>query len=143
MEPILPKTEPTPAKKVLVVDDEKDFLFLMEYWLKSKGYEAKGLTDGTKAVDELKSFKPDLVLLDLSMPGIDGVEVLRRIREVDADIPVIIITAYVEDERVAKFSAYRISGLFYKNKDFQEGLSLLDLVLRTHKKLKPPLSNKQ
>lgn len=126
----------TAAKRVLVVDDEKDFLFTMEYWLKSKGYEVRTVTDGFQALESLKAFGPNIILLDINLPGMDGVETLKRIREVNKDIPVIIITAYIGEERVVEASSYQISGLFYKDKDFKEGLSLLESVLRTHKKLK-------
>ncbi len=126
----------TVAKKVLVVDDEKDFLFTMEYWLKSKGYEVKTVTDGFRAVEAIKTFSPNIILLDINMPGMDGVETLKRIRDIDKAIPIIIITAYIEEERVVEALSYQISGLFYKDKDFKEGLLLLESVLRTHKKLK-------
>ena len=126
----------TSIKKIMVVDDEPDFLFTMEYWLKSKGYEVKTASDGLKALDLIKTFNPNLVLLDVNMPGIDGVETLKRIREFNNEVPVIIITAFVWEERVAEASPYRISGLFYKDKDFKEGLKMLESVLRTHKKLK-------
>ncbi len=124
------------VKRILVVDDEQDFLFTMEYWLKSKGYEVKTATDGIKALDLVKTFNPHLILLDINMPGIDGVETLKRIRAFNKDVPVIIITAFVGEERVAEVSSYQISGLFYKDKDFKEGLQLLESVLKTHKKLK-------
>ncbi|MBU0549275.1 MAG: response regulator [Candidatus Omnitrophica bacterium] len=124
------------AKKVMVIDDEKDFLFTMEYWLKSKGYQVESANDGFKAIELVKSFKPDIILLDINMPGIDGVETLKRIRLINKDVPVIIITAYIGEERVAEASSYQISGLFYKDKDFKDGLILLESVLRTHKNLK-------
>ncbi len=124
------------AKKVLVVDDEEDFLFTMEYWLKSKGYEVKTANDGFQAIDIAKEFDPNIIILDINMPGIDGVETLRRIREFNKEVPVLIITAFVGEERVAEASSYQISGLFYKDKDFKEGLLLLESVLRTHRKLK-------
>ncbi|MGD9014617.1 MAG: response regulator [Candidatus Omnitrophota bacterium] len=126
----------TQANKVLVVDDEKDFSFIMEYWLKSKGYEVRVANDGYKGIELVKSFDPNIVLLDVNMPGIDGLETLKRIREFNKDVPVIIITAYIAEERAAETSDYNISGLFYKDKDFEEGLKLLESVLRTHKKLK-------
>ncbi|MBU1871698.1 MAG: response regulator [Candidatus Omnitrophica bacterium] len=124
------------AKKVMVIDDEKDFLFTMEYWLKSKGYQVESANDGFKAIELVKSFKPDIILLDINMPGIDGVETLKRIRLINKNVPVIIITAYIGEERVAEASSYQISGLFYKDKDFKDGLILLESVLRTHKNLK-------
>jgi CheY-like chemotaxis protein len=124
------------AKRVMVVDDEKDFLFTMEYWLKSRGYEVKSATDGFKALELVRTFDPGIILLDLNMPGIDGVETLKRLRQFNKEVPVIIITAYIGEERVAEVLAYQISGLFYKDKDFKDGLGLLESVLRTHKKLK-------
>lgn len=123
-------------KKILVVDDEKDFLFAMEYWLKSKGYEVKSANDGFRALDLVKTYSPDLIFLDIHMPGIDGVETLRRIREYNKDVPVIIISAFVEDKKIDEASAYKISGIFSKDKDFEEGLFLVESVLRTHKRLK-------
>ena len=128
--------EATSPKKVLVIDDEVDFLFTMEYWLKSKGYEVKTATNGFEGIELTKSFDPNIIILDINMPGIDGVETLKRIREFNKEVPVIIITAYIGEERVGETSAYQISGLFYKDKDFKEGLLLLESVLRTHKKLK-------
>ena len=110
-------------KKILVVDDEKDFLFIMEYWLKSKGYEVKTVTNGLEALELVKTFDPNIILLDVNMPGIDGIETLKRLREFNKEVPVIIITAYVGEERVADASAaYQISGLFYKDKDFKEDI---------------------
>ena len=126
----------TSAKRIMVVDDEKDFLFTMEYWLKSKGYEVKTAEDGFKALDLIKTFNPHLILLDIKMPGLDGVATLKRIREFNKEVPVIIITAFIGEDKVAEASPYQISGLFYKDKDFTEGLLLLETVLRTHKKLK-------
>lgn len=123
-------------KKIMVVDDEADFSFAMEYWLKSKGYEVKIAPDGYKAIDLVKDFKPDLVFLDLNMPGIDGVETLRRIRELDKEVPVIVISAFVEDKKVDEAARYNTSGVFSKEKDFEEGLFLVETALRRHKRLK-------
>jgi len=124
------------VNKILAVDDEKDFLFILEYWLKSKGYKVKTALDGFQALELVKTYNPDIILLDVNMPGIDGLETLKRIRQINKDVPVIIITAYIAEERVAETSNYNISGLFYKDKDFEEGLKLLESVLRTHKKLR-------
>lgn len=122
--------------KVLVVDDEADFTQPMAFWFESKGYSVMVASDGESAIRMIKEDTPDIVFLDLSMPVMDGAQTLAKIREFDKDIPVIIISAYVEDRRVKEASSYGISGVFYKGKDFKEGLSLLESVLRTHKKLK-------
>jgi len=123
-------------KKIMVVDDETDFSFAMEYWLKSKGYEVKTAPDGYKALDLMNEFKPDLIFLDLNMPGIDGVETLKRIRQVDKEVPVIVISAFVEDKKADEAAQYNTSGVFSKDKDFEEGLFLVETALRRHKRLK-------
>ena len=124
------------AKKILVVDDEADFSSTMEYWLKSKGYEVQTAGDGFKALELAKTFNPNLILLDVNMPGIDGLETLRRLREFNKDVPVVIISAYIESGKLNVVSDYQIAGVFYKDKDFEEGILLLESILRTHKKLK-------
>jgi two-component system response regulator (stage 0 sporulation protein F) len=122
--------------RVLVVDDEADFRQLMTYWLESKGYAVLTAADGEAAIQQVKDKKPDVVFMDLRMPVMDGTEAIKKIREFDKDIPIIIISAYVDDPKVKEAVDYGTSGIFYKGKDFEEGLSLLEVALRTHKQLK-------
>jgi CheY-like chemotaxis protein len=122
--------------KVLIVEDEADFRQLMTFWLKSKGYSVVTASDGKSAVEMVKQQKPDIVFLDLYLPIMDGVEVLKEIRMIDKELPVIIISAYVDDPRAKKANAYSHSGIFSKGEDFSQGLTLLESALRTHKKLK-------
>ncbi len=67
--------------KILVVDDEKDILELLKYNLEKEGYTVRVCQSGEESIEEALQFKPDLVLLDIMMPGIDGVETCRRLRE--------------------------------------------------------------
>lgn len=122
--------------QVLVVDDESDFLQLMTYWLESKGYSVIVASNGERAVQEAKEKSPNVVFMDLRMPVMDGIEAIRRIREFNKDVPIIIISAYVDDPKAKEAIDYGISGVFYKGKDFEEGLSLLEVALRTHRQLK-------
>jgi DNA-binding response OmpR family regulator len=80
-------------KKILIVDDEVDIASSIEYVLKQEGYATVLAHDGHKAMQVFDSQKPDLILLDLMMPGLDGLEVCRRIRSMDAKIPVLMLTA--------------------------------------------------
>ncbi len=68
--------------KVLVVDDEEPILELLKYNLEKNGYEVKTASDGGKAVDIARKFLPDLVLLDIMMPKMDGVETCRLLRDI-------------------------------------------------------------
>lgn len=121
---------------VLVVDDEADFRELITFWLQSKGYSVIPADGGEAAVKLVKQNKPDIIFMDLRMPGVDGIEAIKRIRKIDQDIPIIVISAHLDNEKARLATDYGISGIFYKGEDFKEGLSLLEAALRTHKKLK-------
>jgi two-component system response regulator VicR len=122
--------------KILLVDDETDFTQPMAFWLKSKGYAVTAVSSGEDAIKKVEEDTPDVIFLDLNMPVMDGVEVLKKIRGFNKDVPVIIVSAYVEDLRIKEAVNYEISGVFYKGKDFTESHSLIEAALRTHKKLK-------
>jgi CheY-like chemotaxis protein len=123
-------------KRILLVDDEQDFRQLMMFWLESKGYSVITATDGEAAIEVLKKEEIDIVLTDLRMPKMDGVGLIKKIRESDKNLPIIVISAYVDDPNTTEAIKYGISGIFCKHKDFQEGLSLLESALRAHKNLK-------
>lgn len=122
--------------KILLIDDETDFTQAMSFWLKSKGYNVFSANNGEAGIELIKKENPDIVFMDLNMPVTDGVQTLKRIREFNKDLPVIMISAYVDDKRIIEARTYGFSGVFYKGKDFDEGLILLEAALRTHKKLK-------
>ena len=92
--------------RVLVVDDEPDILELLQYNLVKEGYEVKTAPDGKKALEIAKDFLPNLVLMDIMMPAIDGVETGRRMREMPelSNSFIIFLTARVEEySEVAAF----------------------------------------
>lgn len=121
--------------KVLLVDDEPDFTTPMAFWLEGKGYEVAVANNGEKAIKAIKKEPPDIVFMDLNMPVMDGVQAVQRIRKFNKDLPLIVISAYLDDARVKDVGPYGISGVFCKGADFKEGLVLLESALRTHKKL--------
>ena len=82
--------------KVLVVDDEPDILDLVRYHLEREGYQVVGCRDGKSALDLVDREKPDLVVLDLLMPGVDGFEVCRRLRR-ESSIPIVMLTAKADE----------------------------------------------
>jgi len=87
------------SHKILVVEDEADLLDLVVYNLRKEGFKPVRAETGEKALELAKSEKPDLILLDLMMPGVDGLEVCRRLRASDAtaDIPIVMMTARAEE----------------------------------------------
>jgi two-component system response regulator (stage 0 sporulation protein F) len=88
--------EETGVKTILVVDDEESIRFLYREELEDEGYRVITASDGEEALRKLRKEAPDLVTLDIRMPGMDGIEVLHLIREADKEIPVIMSTAYGE-----------------------------------------------
>ena len=89
-------------KKVLVVDDEKDIVDLIVYNLQRNGFEVVCAFNGNEAVDVARKEKPDLIVLDLMLPGIDGTEVARRLKadSLTNSIPIIMLTAKGEETDV-------------------------------------------
>ena len=84
-------------KKVLIVEDDNNIAQLLQLYLEKEGFETAVAKDGSRGVEEFRAFRPDLVLLDIMMPVMDGWAVLRKIRE-DGDTPVIMLTAKGELE---------------------------------------------
>ena len=87
------------SHKILVVEDEADLLDLVVYNLRKEGFRPIRAESGEKALELARSERPDLVLLDLMMPGLDGLEVCRRLRsnEATAGIPIVMMTARAEE----------------------------------------------
>ena len=84
-----------PQARILIVDDEQDILDLMVAYLKAEGYDVRTASDGLAGLDLARSFAPDLIVLDIMLPGLDGLEVLARLRR-ESDVYVILLTALVE-----------------------------------------------
>ena len=93
---------PAPLRRILVVDDEPEVAGTLRDYLADDGYDADIALNGHDALALFERKRPDTVLLDIAMPGMDGVEVLRRIKAMDATIPVIMATANADETRVAR-----------------------------------------
>lgn len=122
--------------KILVADDEQDFQQLMTLWLTSKGYSVIAAPDGESAIRKVREEAPDIVFLDLNMPGMGGIKALAEIRKFSKTIPIIVISAYLGQMKLTEAEQYGLSGVFYKGEDFEKSLALIEAALRTHKKLK-------
>jgi CheY-like chemotaxis protein len=85
-----------PMKKILIVDDEESIRFLYKEELEEEGYIVECARNGEEALEKLLVFKPDLISLDIKMPVMDGIEALKRIREKERRLPIILCSAYGE-----------------------------------------------
>ncbi len=87
--------------RVLVVEDDEAIADVLRRTLRQEGHEVRSAADGVEALDVAEEFVPDLVILDLGLPKLDGVEVLERLRA-ESDVPILILTARAElDDRVS------------------------------------------
>jgi DNA-binding response OmpR family regulator len=105
-------------KRILVVDDEESIRELYRADLAEEGYEVDLAGDGLQALRRLDAFRPDLVTLDVKMPGIDGIETLRRIRERHPTLPVVLVTAFGEFRQ--DFNTWASDAYIVKSHDTTE-----------------------
>lgn len=82
--------------KVLVIEDNEQNMYMITYLLKSENYQVYQAFNGLTGIEAAKQFKPDIILLDIQLPNIDGYEIAKRIKEVEEtkDIPIIAVTSY-------------------------------------------------
>ncbi len=109
--------------RVLVVDDEEALTTTIAYNLRREGYQVEAVTDGERALEVAEATQPDLVVLDLMLPGMDGFEVCRQIRRTSA-IPILMLTA--RDEEIDRVVGLEIGADDYMTKPF----SMRELVAR-------------
>ncbi len=116
-------------KKILLVDDEIDFLQLLQTRLEANNYSVVTAMNGKEALGKFKQEKPDALILDVMMPEINGLEVLREIRKEDKKIPVFIITAFSNEERFKEANQFNASGFIMKTNDMQAEIDNISNVL--------------
>jgi CheY-like chemotaxis protein len=106
----------SPARRILVVDDEEEIVQVLSEYFIQQGYAVETAANGTEALAALARQRADVVLLDIDMPELNGIQVLRRLRELDSAIPVIMVTAN-QDQALAEESL-RLGALAYVEKPF-------------------------
>ena len=117
--------------RVLIVEDDQDIVDVLRRTLRAEGYEVRAAIDGPEALEDLEDFAPDLVVLDLGLPGMDGMEVCDRIRE-SSEVPVLMLTARADPEdRVAGLDT-GADDYLVKPFDRSELLARIRALLRRH-----------
>jgi two-component system, OmpR family, alkaline phosphatase synthesis response regulator PhoP len=110
--------------RILVIEDNADLAFGLQNNLEIEGYDVEIATDGPTGLERVRANAPDLVVLDLMLPGLDGYRVLRQLREGGSNIPVLILTA--RGEEADKVRGFRLGADDYVTKPF----GLLELMAR-------------
>jgi CheY-like chemotaxis protein len=106
------------GKKILLVEDEKELRALYREELKEEGYEIMPARDGDEALQKLEKLHPDLVLLDIVLPGLDGIQTLSMIKAKDRGIPVILFSSHLQFQLDPKAQA--ANGFVRKTSDLKE-----------------------
>ena len=117
--------------RILLVDDENGFRRPMEFWLKAKGYQVTGVGGGAEALALIERERPTLIYLDMKMPGMNGIETLKKIREKDKTLPVIMITAHGTPQDMKEAEQLGVSGFFKKDDDFTTAAKLIVIALES------------
>lgn len=116
--------------RILIVDDEDTLRILVKSELEERGYYVEDAPDGASAIEKIGNSKYDLVILDIRMPGMDGMEVLRKIRENDQSVKVIMLTG-VNELKIARDSLdLGANDFLTKPYDFTTLLSCMGRVLK-------------
>jgi two-component system nitrogen regulation response regulator GlnG len=102
--------------RILIVDDDKGICMILSDLMKKEGFETLTVYDGEKALKTIQSESPDLLLVDMMLPGMDGMEVLKRTRELDQELPVVFITAHADSRGAVK--AIKAGAHDYLSKPF-------------------------
>ena len=119
---------------ILIVDDEQIMRDSLSDWLRQDGYEVEAVEDGLKALEKVKKEPWDVLFVDLKMPGMDGIEVMERVKKINKDVPIIIITAYATVDTAVK--AMKEGAYEYIVKPFNpEEISIIIRNIVVHQKL--------
>lgn len=117
MNPTEPVTRPTSTHRVLVVEDEESLAFGVRDALQHAGYDVEVVHDGPTALARIRENRPELVVLDLMLPGMGGLEVLERVRGENRDLRVVILTALASENDLVK--GFSLGADDYIKKPFQ------------------------
>ncbi len=116
---------------ILIVDDNKDMQFTLTNILKEEGYETITAGDGERAIKEVKTKSPNLALLDIKLPGMDGMKVLEDMKKIDKDLIIVMLTAFGDVQGAVR--AMKIGAFDYITKPFdnEELVMIIKKALQT------------
>ncbi len=120
---------------ILLVDNEAEFLEALTYWLETKQHKVQTCYTGPEAIEIVKATPPDIVFLDIHMPDMDGMEVLRLIRTFNKNIPIVMVTGFPKEEKMEEAIRLGVSGFFPKTGSFEDLGRIIKAAIRTHKDL--------
>jgi len=117
---------------ILVVDDSNLNRQVLVDFLQTKDFDIKEAEDGQKALDMIQAEKPDVVLLDLIMPVMDGFETMEKLRELNISVPIIVITAYIKENTYVRCKELGAAGFLNKPVKMQELYNIISGIVDKH-----------
>ena len=118
--------------KMLIVDDEPEICEFLKSFFEDRDFKVATACDGSKALDQAELFRPDIALLDIQMPGMDGLQTLKKFKELFPKMKVIMVTALETQEKIEEAMRYGADNyitkplsLEYLEKDVQDKIELL------------------
>jgi two-component system, OmpR family, alkaline phosphatase synthesis response regulator PhoP len=127
------------SKKIMVVDDEISIVTLLEFNLEKAGYTVITANDGKEAVEVIENEVPDLILLDVMLPGMDGIEVCKLLRQKNINTPIVMLTA--KDDELDKILGLELGADDYMTKPFspREVVARIRAILRRMETMQQPV----
>lgn len=121
------------SPSILIIDDELSVLLVMEAMLAVNGYDPITCTNGLEAVRTYLNRKQDIaaILVDLGMPGMDGCDVIREVRKIDLEVPIIIMTGYLRHQGLRETSNLSVNAILTKPFLPEDVLSVLKAVVES------------
>ena len=119
--------------RILLVDDEENIRFLFREELEEEGYQIDLASNGFEAIEKVKSSRFDLVVMDIKMPGMDGIQALNEIKNIDKDLPVILCSAYGEFKQ--DFSSWISDAYVVKSADTTELKQTIKRLMNTDRSI--------
>ena len=116
--------------KILVVDDERDLAEMLAAILELKGHQAKFCLDGYKAIEEAKSTHYDLIMMDIRLPEINGVETFIKIKEIDSEVKVVMMTGFAVEELLYEATKQGACGCIHKPFKPEKVLEMIERILK-------------